>query len=164
LCQVFYADFSNYFLKDSHCLFTGRLRGELAAGKLQEMPATNSVRMDKWLWAARIFKTRSLASDACRQGRVTIAGLPVKASRDVKIADVIVVKKDELTRTFKVLQLLQHRVGAPAAKEYVEDQTPESELQKAREPRFTPLFFRPKGSGRPTKKERRAINDILESS
>ena len=130
----------------------------------KKMSAINSVRMDKWLWAVRVFKTRSLASDACRHGRVTIAGLPVKASRDVKINDVIVVKKDELTRTFKVLQLLQQRVGAPVAKEYAEDQTPASELQKAREPRFRPLFFRPKGSGRPTKKERRAINDILESS
>jgi len=120
--------------------------------------------MDKWLWAVRVFKTRSLASDACRHGRVTIAGLPVKASREVKVNDVIVVKKDELTRTFKVLQLLQQRVGAPAAKEYVEDQTPESELQKAREPLLPPAFYRPKGAGRPTKKERRAINDILESS
>jgi len=128
------------------------------------MPAINSVRMDKWLWAVRIFKTRSLAADACRQGRVTVGGLPVKASREVKIDEVVVVKKDELTRTFKVLQLLQQRVGAPAAKEYVEDQTPASELQKARGPRFAPLFFRPKGAGRPTKKERRAINDILESS
>jgi ribosome-associated heat shock protein Hsp15 len=128
------------------------------------MLATNSVRMDKWLWAVRVFKTRSLASAACRHGHVTIAGLPVKASREVRINDVIVVKKDELTRTFKVLQLLQQRVGAPVAREYVEDQTPESELQKAREPRFPPMFFRPKGSGRPTKKERRAISDILESS
>jgi ribosome-associated heat shock protein Hsp15 len=128
------------------------------------MSETNSVRTDKWLWAVRVFKTRSLASDACRHGRVTVAGVPVKASREVRVHDVIVVKKDELTRTFKVLQLLQQRVGAPAAKKYVEDQTPESELQKAREPRFTPLFFRAKGAGRPTKKERRAINDILESS
>lgn len=120
--------------------------------------------MDKWLWAARVFKTRSLAAKACVQGKVTIAGSAVKASRDVKIDDVIVVKKDEITRTFKVLQLLQQRVGAAAAKEYVEDQTPESELQKAREPRFPPAFYRPKGAGRPTKKERRAINDILESS
>jgi ribosome-associated heat shock protein Hsp15 len=120
--------------------------------------------MDKWLWAVRIFKTRGLAAEACRHGRVTIAGLAVKAAREVKIHDVIVVKKDELTRTFKVLQLLQQRVGASAAREYAEDQTPASEMQKAREPRFPPMFFRPKGSGRPTKKERRAINDILESS
>lgn len=121
------------------------------------------VRIDKWLWAVRVFKTRSLASDACRHGRVTIGGLPVKASREVKINDVIVVKKDELTHTFKVLQLLHNRVGAPVAKEYAEDQTPASELQKACERRLTPVFFRPKGSGRPTKKERRTINDILES-
>ncbi len=120
--------------------------------------------MDKWLWAVRIFKTRSLASDACRQGHVTVAGQPVKPARDVKVNEVVVVKKDDLTRTYKVLQLLQQRVGAPAAREYFEDQTPESELQKAREPRLKPLFFRPKGMGRPTKKERRAINDILESS
>jgi ribosome-associated heat shock protein Hsp15 len=120
--------------------------------------------MDKWLWAVRVFKTRSLAADACRQGRVTVGGLAVKASREVKINDVVVVNKDELTRTFKVLQLLQNRVGAPAAKEYAEDQTPASELQKAHAPRFQPLFLRPKGAGRPTKKERRALNDILESS
>jgi ribosome-associated heat shock protein Hsp15 len=119
--------------------------------------------MDKWLWAARIFKTRSLAAAACHQGRVAVAGAPVKASRDVKVNEVIVVKKEDLTRTFKVLQLLQNRVGAPAAKEYVEDQTPASELEKARERRFAPLFSRPKGAGRPTKKERRVINDILES-
>ena len=129
-----------------------------------QMSATDSVRMDKWLWAVRIFKTRSLASDACRQGHVTVAGQPVKPARDVKVNEVVVVKKDDLTRTYKVLQLLQQRVGAPAAREYFEDQTPESELQKAREPRLKPLFFRPKGMGRPTKKERRAINDILESS
>jgi ribosome-associated heat shock protein Hsp15 len=123
-----------------------------------------SVRMDKWLWAARVFKTRSLASAACRQGRVTVAGLAVKPSRDVRINEVIVVKKDGVTHTFKVLQLLEQRVGAPVAREYVEDQTPESEWEKARERRLAPVFHRPKGAGRPTKKERRAINDILESS
>ena len=128
------------------------------------MPDTITVRMDKWLWAVRVFKTRTLAATACHQGRVTVAGQPVKASREVKINDVVVVKKDEMTRTFKVLQLLQQRVGAAAAKDYAEDQTPASELQKAREIRVGPVFFRPKGAGRPTKKERRALNDILESS
>ena len=127
------------------------------------MSEANSVRMDKWLWAVRIFKTRSLAAAACQQGKVTIAGLVVKASGEVKINDVIVVKKDDLTRTFKVLQLLHRRVGAPSAREFVEDQTPAAELQKHREPRLQPLFLRPKGAGRPTKKERRTINDILES-
>jgi ribosome-associated heat shock protein Hsp15 len=122
------------------------------------------VRMDKWLWAARVFKTRGLAADACRHGRVTIAGLAVKASREIKINDVIVVEKDGLTRTFKVLQLLHQRVGASVAKECVEEQTPEAELQKTREPRFEPVFYRPKGSGRPTKKERRAITRIIDDT
>ena len=117
----------------------------------------DSVRVDKWLWAARVFKTRSLASDSCRHGHVEISGQPVKPSRLVRIADVIVVKKDQMTRTFKVLQLLDRRVGAAAAKEYAEDQTPASEWEKPREPFFRP-FARPKGSGRPTKKERRQLD------
>lgn len=120
------------------------------------------VRIDKWLWAARVFKTRSLATAACRQGKVAIAGQEVKPAREVKVDDVVIVKKDGLTRAFKVLQLLEHRVGAAVVKQYVEDQTPESEFAKARERRLTPLFYRPKGAGRPTKKERRVINDILE--
>jgi Ribosome-associated heat shock protein implicated in the recycling of the 50S subunit (S4 paralog) len=77
----------------------------------------DSVRIDKWLWAARVFKTRSLASDSCRHGHVQISGQPVKPSRQVRIQDVIVVKKDQMTRTFKVLRLLDRRVGAAAAKE-----------------------------------------------
>lgn len=117
----------------------------------------DSVRIDKWLWAARVFKTRSLASDSCRHGHVTISGQPVKPSRLVRIQDVIVVKKDQMTRTFKVLQLLERRVGAAAAKEFVEDQTPASEWEKPREPYFHP-FARPRGSGRPTKKERRQLD------
>jgi ribosome-associated heat shock protein Hsp15 len=129
-----------------------------------QMPEPESVRMDKWLWAARVFKTRSLAAAACHHGHVTVAALPVKASRDVRVNDVIVIKQEEITRTFKVLQLLRQRVGAALVKNYAQDLTPESEYQKKREPRLQPLFFRPKGSGRPTKKERRAINGILESS
>ena len=115
------------------------------------------MRIDKWLWAARVFKTRSLASDACRHGRVKIAGQPVKPSRQVRLNDVIVVAKDQMTRTFKVLQLLERRVGAAAAREYAQDLTPASEFEKPREPYFHP-FARPKGSGRPTKKERRSLD------
>lgn len=121
------------------------------------MISGDSARIDKWLWAARVFKTRSLASDACRHGHVQISGQSVKPSRQVRIADVIVVKKDQMTRTFKVLQVLERRVGAAAAKEYAEDQTPASEWEKPREPYFHP-FARPKGSGRPTKKERRQLD------
>jgi ribosome-associated heat shock protein Hsp15 len=122
------------------------------------MAETLSVRLDKWLWAVRVFKTRGLACAACRQGHVTIAGQPAKPSREVRVNDVLVVRKDNLTRQYKVLQVLDHRVGAPKAGEFVEDQTAPSALQKPREPNLLPFFFRPKGSGRPTKKERRQMD------
>jgi ribosome-associated heat shock protein Hsp15 len=125
------------------------------------MSETIPVRVDKWLWAVRIFKTRSLATAACRLGHVTLAGQALKAAHGVKIDQVLMVKKDNLTRTFKVLGLLDKRVGAPIAKEYVEDQTPESELQKARDIRFQSVGWRPKGAGRPTKKERRDLDQNI---
>ena len=125
-------------------------------------PSASLVRMDKWLWAVRIFKTRSLATAACRLGHVTLSGQPVKPAREVKINEVLLIKKDDMTRTFKVLGLLDKRVGAPLAKQYVEDQTPESEFQKARDLRLQPIPWRPKGSGRPTKKERRDLDDVQE--
>ena len=103
----------------------------------------------------RVFKTRALACEACHQGRVTIAGQAAKPSRRVRCHEVMVVRKDNLVRQFKVLQLLDRRVSAAKAKEYAEDQTSPSELEKKREPNFQPFFFRPKGSGRPPKKERR---------
>jgi ribosome-associated heat shock protein Hsp15 len=120
---------------------------------------TDSVRIDRWLWAARVFKTRSLAADSCRHGHVRISGQPVKPSRQVRLNDVIVVKQDQMTRTFKVLQVIGLRVGAAAARECAEDQTPASEREKPREPWFQP-FVRPKGSGRPTKKERRQLDAL----
>ena len=114
-------------------------------------------RLDKWLWAVRVFKTRSQAAEACRLGRVTIDGQPVKPARDVRLGDIIVVKQGDLTRTLKALQWLHQRVGAALVKIYVEDLTPPSEYAKRREPDFRPFAFRPKGAGRPTKKERRAL-------
>jgi len=129
-------------------------------GRLRGMVETHSARLDKLLWAVRVFRTRALASDACRLGRVTISGKPAKPSREVRVNEVVVVLKDNLTRQFKVLQLLDHRVGAPKAREYAEDQTPPEEFKKAREPDFRPFVFRPKGSGRPTKKERRDMDRL----
>ena len=114
--------------------------------------------MDKWLWAARVFKTRRLACESCRKGLVTICGQPVKPSRDVRIGDIIVVRKEPITHTFKVLGLLAQRVSAQVARGFIEDQTPPSELAKARQASLRPLVLRPKGAGRPTKKERRAID------
>ena len=118
------------------------------------------VRIDKWLWAVRAFKTRSLATEACRLGRVTIGGQAVKPSRDIKVGDLILIKQNQMTRTLRALRPLHQRVGAQAAKEFAEDLTPPEELQKRREPDFRPFAFRPKGSGRPTKKDRRAIEGL----
>jgi ribosome-associated heat shock protein Hsp15 len=119
--------------------------------------APTTVRMDKWLWAARIYKTRSAAATACRDGRVRIGGQPVKPSRTVKINDLIFAKNGDINRTIKVLGLLERRIGAQAVKEFAEDLTPASEYEKPREPALQPLFRRPKGTGRPTKKDRRQM-------
>jgi ribosome-associated heat shock protein Hsp15 len=122
------------------------------------MVETLSVRLDKWLWAVRVFKTRALACAACRRGHVTIFGQTAKPSREVRAHEIVVVRKDNVTRQYKVLALLNHRVGAPEARAYAEDQTAPSELEKKRQPDFRPFVYRPKGSGRPTKKERREID------
>lgn len=126
------------------------------------MNAPQSVRIDKWLWAVRIYKTRTLAAAACRNGRVTIDGQPVKPSREVKINDLIQAQTGEITRTIKVLALLEQRVGAPAVKDFAEDLTPASEYEKQKEPKLEPLFYRPQGTGRPTKKDRRAIDKLFQ--
>jgi ribosome-associated heat shock protein Hsp15 len=118
---------------------------------------TPSVRLDKWLWAVRIFKTRTLAADACRLGRVTIDGQPVKPSREVKINDIVVIVSDEISRRYKVLQPLRNRIAASKVPEFAENQTPPAPPQPR--PQFVagPYGIRPKGSGRPTKKDRRRI-------
>jgi len=125
------------------------------------MSEPSSVRIDKFLWAVRLYKTRGLATAACRNGHVTIGGQPVKAAREIKVNDVIQAKTGNITRTIKVLKLLQKRVGAKLVNENVEDQTPASEYEKRRELSFQPIFSRPKGAGRPTKKERRALDEIF---
>jgi len=119
-----------------------------------------SVRLDKWLWAVRVFKTRTLAATACREGHVTIGGQPAKASREVRIHDLIQAKTGDITRTLKVLGLLEQRVGAHAVREFIEDLTPPSEYEKRNDPALQPVFYRPKGAGRPTKKDRRTLGKI----
>ena len=128
------------------------------------MQAAPEVRIDKWLWAVRIFKTRTLAADACREGKVTVGGQLVKASRTVRIQDVIIARTEAATRTMRVLQVLERRVGADKVGEYLEDRTPASEYERKKETFLPPLFSRPKGSGRPTKKERRDLNPFLSGS
>jgi ribosome-associated heat shock protein Hsp15 len=125
------------------------------------MSSPASVRIDKWLWAVRVYKTRSLATTACRLGRVTIGGQPVKPSRDVRIDDLVTAKTGDITRTLRVRALLDQRVGAQNAREYAEDLTPAEEYEKPREPRLQPLFARPKGRGRPTKRDRRQLDKLF---
>ncbi len=121
------------------------------------------MRIDKWLWAVRVYKTRALAAVACRNHRVMIAGQPVKPSRPVKLAELILARNGEITRSLRVLGLVERRVGAPVVNQFMEDLTPRSEVQKPRDPVLPPLFFRPKGAGRPTKKDRRALSRIENS-
>jgi ribosome-associated heat shock protein Hsp15 len=118
--------------------------------------------MDKWLWSVRLYKTRSLASQACAAGKVQIGGQNVKPARSVKIGDVVTAVTGEITRTVRVLGLLEKRVGAKVVGQYLEDLTPAAEYARPREKNFQPIMFRPKGSGRPTKKERRSIQRFFE--
>ena len=125
------------------------------------MNEATGIRFDKWLWAVRLYKTRSLAASACRLGQVKVEGQPVKPARDVRIGETISAKTGDITRTVKVIQLLENRVGAPKVREFAEDLTPASEYEKLRENKLAPIFYRPKGTGRPTKKDRRAMDKYL---
>ena len=125
------------------------------------MNTPNSVRIDKWLWAVRVYKTRSQSTDGCRSGHVKIDGLAVKPAHDVRLGQVIEVTLPELTKTVKVLGFLDQRLSAAAVKVYAEDLTPPSEYQKKREPELQPMFVRAKGMGRPTKKDRRELEKLL---
>lgn len=119
------------------------------------------VRIDKWLWAVRAFKTRSMASDACRSGKVKINGQAVKPSRDVAVDDVIiVVKNPQFTRTLKVTQILANRVSAKLVPQYTEELTPKEEYDKLKKYNELNWERRDRGIGRPTKRERRDIDRL----
>lgn len=120
----------------------------------------NEVRIDKWLWAVRIFKTRTIASDAIKMGRVTIGGQKVKASRTVKVGEVIDVKKPPITYSFKVLALAENRMGAKMVPGFMENVTKQEQLDLLQMNRISGFIDRAKGLGRPTKKDRRDIDDF----
>jgi ribosome-associated heat shock protein Hsp15 len=122
------------------------------------MKQDNSLRIDKYLWAVRIYKTRSLATEACNGNKVKIGGTSIKPSRNVKIGEVITVTQRYMTRTYKVLALLEKRVSAKIVSQFIEDLTPQEEIDKLKMERFTSYIQRYKGTGRPTKKERRLID------
>ena len=118
-------------------------------------------RLDKFLWAARIFKTRTIAADACKNGRVMIDGVKQKPSRMVKEGDVIQVRKPPITYSFKILQAIQNRVGAKLVPEIMENVTPPDQYELLEMNRISGFVNRARGTGRPTKKERRELDDFV---
>ena len=115
-------------------------------------------RIDKWLWAARIFKTRSIAADACKNGRVTIGGINVKPSHIIKVGEVVSVKKPPVVYSFKVLKAIEQRVGAKLLPEIYENVTDPKQYELLEMCRISGFVDRARGTGRPTKKERRALD------
>ncbi len=122
----------------------------------------DGIRIDKWLWAIRIFKTRSQATEACKKGYVTIRELAVKPSRMVQVGEVIQVKKAPVTKSFKVLALAGKRMGAKLITDFVEDVTPAEQLELLEMQKNMRWIERDRGTGRPTKKDRRELDDFFE--
>ena len=119
------------------------------------------VRIDKYLWAIRVFKTRSEAATACNGNKVLLNGTAAKASKNVKVGDTLQVRKASAQFTYKVLALTENRMGAQLVPNYAENLTPDSEIQKLRAPVETFFMKRDRGTGRPTKKERREMDALL---
>lgn len=119
-------------------------------------------RIDKWLWAARIFKTRSIAADACKNGRVTIKGINVKPSRTIKAGEVISVKKPPITYSFEVLQTIEKRVGAKLVPEVYKNVTDAKQYELLEMSRISGFVDRARGTGRPTKKDRRQLDAFVD--
>lgn len=121
-----------------------------------------TLRLDKYLWAVRIFKTRSDAADAIRNNRVMVNDSYAKPSREVKPGDEITVRRTMITYRYRVKELIQNRQGAKLVEQYIDNITPQSELDKLNIPHETVFVFREKGTGRPTKKDRRSIDAMMD--
>ena len=126
------------------------------------MAEKHTTRIDKWLWAVRIFNTRALASEACSGGKVKIDGTTVKASRNIKKNDIVQVRKGVVKYLYKVRKNAEKRMGAKLVLEFLEDITPEEELAKLQSAKKHPIQTREKGQGRPTKRERRNMDKFRE--
>ena len=123
----------------------------------------NSVRIDKYLWAIRVYKTRTEATDACKGNKVKIGGVNAKPSKMIEVGDVLEVRKGAVQYVYKVKALLGNRVGARLVTDYAENLTPQHELDKLHAPVETVFLKRDRGSGRPTKKDRRELDEMLGS-
>ncbi len=128
------------------------------------MEENKAIRIDKYLWSVRIYKTRSIASDECRKGRILIKEVQVKPSRTVNKGEIIVVKKPPVNYMYRVIEPIENRVAAKLVSHYIEDLTPEEEKMKLDYRITGSTFRREKGSGRPTKKERRVIDRFQDGS
>ena len=124
------------------------------------MDSSSEARIDKWLWAARIFKTRTIAAAACKKGQVSMGGVQLKASRMIKEGDVISVRKPPITYSFRVLQPIERRVGAKLIPEVLENVTTPDQYELLEMSKISGFVGRAKGTGRPTKKDRRSLEDF----
>ena len=124
------------------------------------MAENKTIRIDKFLWSVRIYKTRSIASDECRKGRIIINDIQVRPSRTVINNEIITVKKPPVIYSYRVIEPIENRVSAKLVEQFVEDLTPEEEKAKLNIRQAIGIVYRDKGSGRPTKKERRQIDRI----
>lgn len=127
------------------------------------MAKENEVRIDKWMWATRIFKTRTVAADACKKGRVSIQGSYAKASRTIKVGDVIEVRKPPIVYSFKVLALAEKRMGAKLVPEYMENVTSPAQYEILELSRLSGFIDRGKGLGRPTKRDARELREFTQA-
>jgi ribosome-associated heat shock protein Hsp15 len=119
-------------------------------------------RIDKWLWAVRIFKTRTDAAEACKKGRVLVNGIQAKPSRDVKIGDVVTVKRPPINYVYNIVGLIENRQPAKNVPLYADNVTPQEDLDMLNIQRNTLFVQRDRGAGRPTKKDRRVIDNFVD--
>ncbi len=129
---------------------------------VRQLKHQETARMDKWLWAARIFKTRSMAADACKNGRVTVNGANAKPSRTLKVGETVSVKKAPITYSFKVLNAIESRVGAKLVAQVYENVTDPKQYELLEMSRISGFVDRARGTGRPTKKDRRAMDAFVD--
>jgi ribosome-associated heat shock protein Hsp15 len=122
--------------------------------------SAGKIRIDKWLWTVRVFKTRTIAGDACNKGRVLVNGMPAKASKDIKIGDNIIVRKPPVIFSYMVKGIPGSRLSPKLVVDYLEDQTSVEELDKLKV-KDVIFFKRDRGTGRPTKKDRRQMDDLI---
>ncbi len=128
------------------------------------MTMDKDVRVDKWLWATRVFKTRTIATEACKKGRVSIGGMNVKPSRPLKVGEIVDVRKPPVTYSFRVKALAENRMGAKLVPEYLENVTPASQMELLEMVKISGFINRQKGLGRPTKKEGRELSRFTDDA